>query len=309
MLTPWLILLFLLATFVFTSVAYASPFDSFERELKDYIKSDTYQYHDDSVQSQIDKLFSQEISGKDSRGGGYFRNTYTRKIKLPSRLPVKRVVSTKVIRPKKRVYSYYKVKRRDTLSKIARKYRTSVAKLKRQNGIRSYIIRTGQVLRIPRYRRSVGRRIVRYKLFARPVKGRITSRFGYRRDPFRSKRRNFHSGIDFSASVGTPVIAASDGVVIFTGRSGGYGNTIKIRHKGGYVTRYAHCSTTVVKVGQKVRMGKVIGSVGRTGTATGAHLHFEVMYKGRHINPLSALRKTRTVVTKYRSSSSSKKRS
>lgn len=304
MLTPWLILLILIAAFVFTSAAYASPFDSFERELKDYIKSDTYQYHDDSVQSQIDKIFSQEINGKDSRGGGYFRNTYTRKIRLPSKLPVKRVVSTRVIKPRKRVYSYYKVRRRDTLIKISRRYKTSVASLKRANGIRSYIIRIGQVLKIPRYKRSIGKKIIRYKLFARPVAGRITSRYGYRRDPFRSKRRNYHSGIDISASIGTPVIAASDGVVIYTGRSGGYGNTIKIRHSGGYITRYAHCSTTVVKVGQKVKMGKVIGSVGRTGTATGAHLHFEVYYKGRRINPLTALRRTRTVVTKYRGSSS-----
>ncbi|MBP9888285.1 MAG: M23 family metallopeptidase, partial [Leptospiraceae bacterium] len=163
--------------------------------------------------------------------------------------------------------------------------------------------RIGQILRINSTKTTTshmaGGTIYKMKVFALPVlTGRVTSRFGYRRDPFNPSVRNYHSGLDLSAPVGTPVIASAEGVVEFKGRNGGYGNTVIIRHKGGYKTIYAHCSTTVVEVGDFVKMGKVIGSVGRTGTATGAHLHFEVIYKGKLIDPEKALRKIEIVTTK-----------
>jgi LysM repeat protein len=304
MLIHWIIVLFiLLLTFVFTSVTFASPFDSFERELKDYIKSDTYQYHNEGEDTKIDKLFSQDADiVQESSGEAYSK--VASNIRLPSSIPINRVLSTEIVRPKKKIVRYYTVKHKDTLSAIAKKYKTSVVTLKKHNHLRSNLIRVGHTLTIPGGTKSVdGRRIVKYKVFTKPVvNGAFTSAFGYRRDPFNSSQRNYHSGIDISAAVGTPVIAASDGVVVFTGRNGGYGNTVKIRHSGGYDTHYAHCSTTTVKTGQKVKMGDVIGSVGRTGTATGAHLHFEVLYRGKYVNPRAALNKVRVVVTKLSAS-------
>jgi murein DD-endopeptidase MepM/ murein hydrolase activator NlpD len=293
---------------VFSTVAYANPFDSFERELKDYIKSDKYQYHDGGEQSQINKLFSQDIGStlNESRSGGSSNALLPR---LPSKIDVKRVISKRVIEYRKPAVKNYRVQKKDTLSKVARKFKVSVSRLKSYNKLKRSVIFIGQSLRIPTNHQkkvSSGKVITTYKVFTKPVPdGRYTSSFGYRKDPFNSRARNFHSGVDISATVGTPVIAAADGEVVFTGRNGGYGNTIKIRHKGGYYTHYAHCSRTVVKKGQNVKMGTVIGSVGRTGTATGAHLHFEVLYRGRYINPKSALNKVHVVVTK----TSSKKKS
>ncbi|MCX7999467.1 MAG: LysM peptidoglycan-binding domain-containing M23 family metallopeptidase, partial [Leptospiraceae bacterium] len=194
------------------------------------------------------------------------------------------------------------VKAKDTLSSIAKRYKTTVAHLKQINGLKSDIIRVGQVLKINGSVASssvVEGTVYKMRVFAMPVlNGKITSHFGYRRDPFNPNLKNFHSGLDLSAPVGTPIIASSDGIVEFTGRNGGYGNTIIIRHKDGYKTIYAHCSTITVSAGDQVKMGTVIGSVGRTGTATGAHLHFEVMHGGKFINPESALKKVEIVVAK-----------
>lgn len=307
MIIHWIIVLtVLLLTVIFTSVSFASPFDSFERELKDYIKSDTYQYHDENEEVKINKLFSQDIDvQQDSRGGNY--SGATSNIKLPTNIPINRILSTEIVHPQENVIHSYHVRYKDTLSMIAKKFKTSVSQLKKHNRFKSNLIKVGQVVRIPRVKKVVGRKIVKYRVFVKPVvNGHYTSGFGYRNDPFNSSQRNFHSGIDISAAVGTPVIAASDGVVSFTGRNGGYGNTIKIRHKGGYETHYAHCATTTVKMGQVVKMGDVIGSVGRTGTATGAHLHFEVLLRGRYINPRAALNKVEVIVTKIGANSSNK---
>ncbi|MCB1157464.1 MAG: peptidoglycan DD-metalloendopeptidase family protein [Leptospiraceae bacterium] len=315
MIIHWLVLFIVLITVVFTSFSFASPFDSFEKELKDYIKSDTYQYYDGGEQSQIDRLFSQDVDVKqhESRSGGYSKTSSN--IRLPSTIPVKRIISTKIIEPTKRSSGYrlYQVKKRDTLNQISKKYHVSVNSLRRANGIKGHIIRTGSILKVPGGKMvaaSPGKEIIKYRVFAKPVvNGRYTSSFGYRKDPFNNSRRNYHSGVDISAAVGTPVIAAADGVVVFLGRNGGYGNTIRIRHKGGYDTHYAHCATTTVKLGQHVKMGTVVGSVGRTGTATGAHLHFEVRYRGRYINPKRALNKVHVVVRKFSGKRATKKKS
>lgn len=112
------------------------------------------------------------------------------------------------------------------------------------------------------------------------------SGYGTRIDPI-YKIVKFHSGMDFSANVGTPVYATGNGVVRKAGWEGLYGNCIQIDHGFGYVTRYAHLSKIDVRVGQKVVRGETIGKVGTTGKSTGPHLHYEVMVKGQIVNPVN----------------------
>ena len=118
-----------------------------------------------------------------------------------------------------------------------------------------------------------------------PVEGFLTSRFGYRIAPL-SGRRDFHKGLDISARTGTPIVAPARGTVSFAGPDGAYGNTIQIRHGAGISTRYAHMQRFVVKEGQTVRRGTIIGYVGNTGRSTGPHLHYEVILNGVHVNPM-----------------------
>lgn len=112
------------------------------------------------------------------------------------------------------------------------------------------------------------------------------SGYGTRIDPI-YKTVKFHSGMDFSANVGTPVYVTGNGVVRKAGWEGLYGNCIQIDHGFGYVTRYAHLSKIDVRVGQKVVRGETIGKVGTTGKSTGPHLHYEVMVKGQIVNPVN----------------------
>ena len=119
-----------------------------------------------------------------------------------------------------------------------------------------------------------------------PTEGWISSPFGYRRDPFTGQRR-FHPGIDISNRPGTPVVAPADGIVVFTGRDGGYGNLIIINHGYGISTRYGHLKKIFVKPGQKVQRGDIIGEIGNTGRSTGPHLHYEVRIYGKPVNPMN----------------------
>ncbi|MBQ9297293.1 MAG: M23 family metallopeptidase [Paludibacteraceae bacterium] len=112
----------------------------------------------------------------------------------------------------------------------------------------------------------------------------MASGFGWRVDPVYHIRR-FHEGMDFSAPVGTDIFATGNGTVIYAGWRQGYGETIEIDHGFNYVTRYAHCSKLKAKVGQKVKRGDVIALVGNTGKSTGPHVHYEVHYQGRPIDP------------------------
>jgi murein DD-endopeptidase MepM/ murein hydrolase activator NlpD len=119
----------------------------------------------------------------------------------------------------------------------------------------------------------------------------ITSGFGGRADPFGGGAA-FHKGIDFHASVGDPVLAVADGVVSYAGERSGYGNVIEIDHGNGYVTRYAHNSHLLVRVGELVHRGDQVARAGSTGRSTGAHVHFEVWMNGRVINPSRFLGQT-----------------
>jgi murein DD-endopeptidase MepM/ murein hydrolase activator NlpD len=114
--------------------------------------------------------------------------------------------------------------------------------------------------------------------------GEITSGFGYRSDPFTGSGA-FHPGLDFRGAFGAPIHAAADGTVSFVGQIRGYGNVVEVSHGNGLLTRYAHMSKTMAKVGQKVAAGDVIGAIGSTGRSTGPHLHFEVRKNGSVVNP------------------------
>jgi murein DD-endopeptidase MepM/ murein hydrolase activator NlpD len=114
----------------------------------------------------------------------------------------------------------------------------------------------------------------------------MASGFGYRIDPI-YKTRRMHTGMDFTANVGTEVYSTGDGVVESLEKSGwGYGQCIVINHGFGYKTRYAHLSAFKVSQGQKIKRGELIGLVGNTGKSTGPHLHYEVEKGGQKVNPI-----------------------
>ena len=114
--------------------------------------------------------------------------------------------------------------------------------------------------------------------------GWISSLYGYRSDPITGKRE-FHEGIDFAGKPGTPITAVAAGIVTWSGPRYGYGNLVEINHGGGIITRYAHNSKNLVKVGDKVEKGEVIAVMGSTGRSTGTHVHFEVLKNGKPVNP------------------------
>jgi len=119
---------------------------------------------------------------------------------------------------------------------------------------------------------------------------RITSPFTNRRWHPVLHRYKAHLGTDFGARRGTPILAAADGKVIFSGWMRGYGNVIKIQHDDGYVTLYAHQSRRKAQEGEEVEKGQVIGFVGSTGRSTGPHLHFGLYKNGRAINPMRLIK-------------------
>ena len=122
--------------------------------------------------------------------------------------------------------------------------------------------------------------------FAFPIPGApITSPYGPRIDPI-AGYEGFHPGVDFGAPLGTPIHAAGDGLVVFAGQESGYGNYTCINHGQNIATCYGHQSVILVKVGQEVKRGQVIGLVGSTGYSTGPHLHFEVRIDGQVTDPM-----------------------
>lgn len=130
---------------------------------------------------------------------------------------------------------------------------------------------------------------IRKALLRTPVDGaRLSSRYGKRKHPILGYNK-MHRGIDFAAHKGTPIRAAGNGTVAQAGRNGAYGHYIKIRHNSEFATAYAHLSRYAkgMRSGKRVKQGEVIGYVGSTGRSTGPHLHFEVIRRGKQINPLS----------------------
>ncbi len=124
-------------------------------------------------------------------------------------------------------------------------------------------------------------------LAGRPVRsGWLSSRYGSRNDPITGKRA-WHNGMDFAGRDGDDVVTVAAGVVVYAGPRSGYGKMVEVNHGGGFSTRYGHHKELKVKVGDIVKKGQVIGSMGSSGRATGPHVHFEVFKNGRAVDPSS----------------------
>ncbi|HOJ93183.1 MAG TPA: M23 family metallopeptidase, partial [Dictyoglomaceae bacterium] len=123
-----------------------------------------------------------------------------------------------------------------------------------------------------------------------PVIGSISSKFGMRPHPILGGAPLSHTGIDIAVAYGTPIKAAASGKVIYAGWYGGYGNLIILDHGGNISTLYGHLSKIVVKIGEEVAEGEIIGYVGSTGLSTGPHLHFEVRVNGSPVDPAGWLK-------------------
>jgi murein DD-endopeptidase MepM/ murein hydrolase activator NlpD len=123
-----------------------------------------------------------------------------------------------------------------------------------------------------------------------PLVGRITSTYGWRKNPVTKRGNEFHAAIDIAGRVGSPVKAAGKGKVIFAGYRSGWGRVVVIDHGYGYQTQYAHNSSLLVKNGQTVQKGQVIARVGNTGRSTGPHLDFRIFKNGQPIDPLTVLK-------------------
>ncbi len=129
------------------------------------------------------------------------------------------------------------------------------------------------------------------RLSGRPIKkGWVSSRYGYRSDPFTGKK-TFHRGVDLAGKKNSPVVAVAAGIVTVAKKNGGFGRTIKIRHANGYTTRYGHNSKLLVEVGDVVSKHQTIALMGSSGRSTGPHVHFEVALNGKTVNPQSYMRK------------------
>jgi len=115
-------------------------------------------------------------------------------------------------------------------------------------------------------------------------KGWLSSFYGYRADPFTGKKA-FHHGVDIAGKEGTGILAAASGLVTLAGKKNGYGYLIEIDHGAGYATRYGHNKEINVKAGDVVKQGDVIATMGSTGRSTGPHVHFEVLLRGKKVNP------------------------
>jgi murein DD-endopeptidase MepM/ murein hydrolase activator NlpD len=179
----------------------------------------------------------------------------------------------------------------DTLSSIAEKYKGDSEAIKTANELFSDTLRAGTDLFIPGAKLDLQRlQEINGDLFIWPVNGAITSPFGYRRDPFGSGRRSFHTGMDIRGSMGTPIRAAMSGRVSQVGYDAVLGNYVVINHHSGYRTLYAHMSVIRTRTGASVAQGERIGDVGSTGLSTGPHLHFTVYKDGVLVNPRPLLR-------------------
>ena len=205
--------------------------------------------------------------------------------------------------------------RGDTLGALAKRYGVTVAALVAANKLASERVRLklGQRLTIPTFEQTASRVGAPVPLrtvatarahasprppvdvmlavpelveeappFAWPVEGPLTSLFGLRRS-------GWHRGIDIKAPQGSPVLSAAAGVVVTSGVEGRYGRMVRIEHDQGFVTVYAHNEDNLVAVGDRVSPGDKIATVGRTGRATTYHVHFEIRYNGRVVNPLYLL--------------------
>lgn len=193
---------------------------------------------------------------------------------------------------------YVQLSKKENLKFVSKKFGISESEIKVANPRGSFL--PGEWVFVPMERGLVGRGISSSDdyssyfdtsghrlLWPVPSSNRLSSHFGHRWG-------RPHKGIDIAAKGGSHILSADSGVVIYSGRSlRGYGNMIVIRHAGGLYTVYAHNRKNLVRKGQKVHRGEVIGQVGKTGRSTGNHLHFEVRHGDRAINPLAFFNKSK----------------
>jgi lipoprotein NlpD len=203
--------------------------------------------------------------------------------------------------PKK---GYHVVKSKESIYRLAKMYDVSIFDLLDYNDLHSLELAPGMKLWLngrgkpsqtetkitqttktkkEKPKKSIITKLKKKNLFL-PVKGNVTSEFGMRNG-------RPHKGIDIATSTGEPIHAALDGKVVFAGTQRGYGNVIILEHDDYVMTVYAHNEANLVRLGDLVKKGQPIASVGQTGTATGPHLHFEYRLKGKAINPRDVLPK------------------
>jgi murein DD-endopeptidase MepM/ murein hydrolase activator NlpD len=183
----------------------------------------------------------------------------------------------------------YTVKRGDTLAKISAAMGAPLAAILDANDLQSDTLSAAQVLFIPGARMPKEElKLALGELFIYPIRGRMTSPYGWRNDPISGVRR-YHAALDLASPTGTAVKAAMDGRIATVGYNSVYGNYIIISHSRGFQTLYGHLSATSVKQGAYVNQGGKIGAVGSTGYSTGPHLHFAVYKNGKAVNPLEYL--------------------
>lgn len=188
-------------------------------------------------------------------------------------------------------FSTHTIRSGDTLSALASRYQVGVQALIAANRDKDPCqLEVGDILIIPAAdaegimvsaapSRGYGAAAA---LLRWPVIGKITSPYGWRKS-------GFHHGVDIAEETGTPIRAAADGLVTFTGSKPVYGKTVIIAHNDGRETLYAHAQSILVNQKQSVRKGQIIATVGTTGRTTGPHLHFEVKVNGKNINPMNQL--------------------
>ncbi len=182
----------------------------------------------------------------------------------------------------------YKVGRGDSIEGLASRYNSDFNLILDYNNLSSEVIQIGQTLFLPgvaiddySLNKALGR------LFEKPTKGRLTSLFGYRTDPFTGKRR-MHNGLDIANRLGTPIRASMEGKVLYVDhRPKGYGKVVVLQHRDGYQTLYAHLNRIDVKKGDWIVQGGQIGAMGSTGRSTGSHLHFSIYKNNTALNPLN----------------------
>ncbi|MDR2211882.1 MAG: peptidoglycan DD-metalloendopeptidase family protein [Spirochaetaceae bacterium] len=185
---------------------------------------------------------------------------------------------------------FYTVKKGDSLESIASRYKAEVDEIRVANELFSGQINPNTSLFLPGAALPwEEEQEINGDLFLWPVRGRLSSYYGYRRSPF-TGARSFHDGLDIAAPSGTPIKAAMAGRVKAVGYDNTYGNFVVLTHSSGYSTLYGHMSSIGTRSGAYVNPGTIIGYVGNTGLSTGPHLHFTVYKNGSSINPRTVLR-------------------
>jgi murein DD-endopeptidase MepM/ murein hydrolase activator NlpD len=183
----------------------------------------------------------------------------------------------------------YTVKRGDSLLKISGSMGVPLTAILDANDVETDDISPGTVLFIPGARmKTEDLKLALGEFFKYPIRGRLSSPFGWRNDPFTGVRR-YHAALDLAAPTGTVIKASMDGRVATVGYNATYGKFIILSHSNSFQTLYAHLSATSVSQGAYVSQGAKIGEVGSTGYSTGPHLHFAVYKNGKAVNPLDLL--------------------